>query len=365
MDRVGFEPRLESLRGIAALIVAMHHGMSAFATMPSEYSGLIGTLIVWLLWVTNPAASVMFFFVLSGYVLGLALERSGGFIPFVIRRCFRILPMFVLSVLFAYACVTLVRIDPAPSGLATYFQQIFWPGPQVSDLLDNLTFNNFLVNGPSWSIYPEIIGSLLLPPLVYVHRLVNARWRWLLFVVVTAMLAFTKCRFVIWFYCGFFLPGEIAKLPMNGFSRALTFVAGYLIERYTSGFPLEYKFYMILPSSIGGAMMIGAVIWSPTFLSWLSAAQPRFVGRVSYSFYLLHWPIFYLTAIGYLSLGIPLGFPANLVVCITSIAAALCASSITYSVIERPAMNLGRRITRAKTSAPLDRPLSTQAGISQ
>jgi peptidoglycan/LPS O-acetylase OafA/YrhL len=254
--------------------------------------------------------------------------------------------MFTLSVLLAYVCVTIVRIEPSPSGLAPYFQHTFWPGPQISDLIDNLALNNFQVNGPSWSIYPEVVGSLLLPPLVYAHRRVNPRWRWLLFVVLTAILAFTKYRFVIWFYCGFFLPGEIAKLPINSLTRPLLFAAGYLIDRYIGGFPLEYKFYMILPSSIGGAMMIGAVISSPAFMLWLSSSPMRFAGRVSYSFYLLHWPIFYLSAIGYLSLGLPPGFAGNVMVCGGSIAVALVASWITYVAIEMPTIELGRRLTR-------------------
>ena len=96
MDKA-FDPRLESMRGIAALAVAAHHGMSAFA------GGLTPHPLDWLLFAFNPAASVMFFFVLSGYVLGRALDRDGAISPFLVRRAFRIIPPFIFSVLFAFA----------------------------------------------------------------------------------------------------------------------------------------------------------------------------------------------------------------------------------------------------------------------
>jgi hypothetical protein len=70
------------MRGIAALAVATHHGTSAFA------GGSTPRPLDWLLFAFNPAVSVMFFFVLSGYVLGRALDRDGKISPFLVRRAF-------------------------------------------------------------------------------------------------------------------------------------------------------------------------------------------------------------------------------------------------------------------------------------
>lgn len=341
-----FEPRLESLRGIAALVVAAHHGMSAFSGQVTDQAGVFGALVGWLLWITNPGASVMFFFVLSGYVLGLALERSGRFVPYVIRRAFRILPMFILSVLFAYACVRMIRIEPLPSGLTEFFQLTFWPMPEVAQLIDNLTFQSSSINGPSWSIYPEIIGSLFLPVLVFAHGFVAPRWKWGIFTVCAAALAFSDYRLVLWFYCGFFLPGEMAKLMTKPLTRLATFVVGYLIIRYAGEYVVYFKFKTIAPSAIGASMMIASVISSHSFMAWLSFAPLRFVGRVSYSFYLLHWPLFYLCWVAYTQTFFQRGFVGNFLVCILSIVVALAVSAITYGLIELPAMKLGTRISR-------------------
>jgi peptidoglycan/LPS O-acetylase OafA/YrhL len=114
-----FDPRLESMRGIAALAVAAYHGMSAFAGGSTPHP------LDWLLYAFNSAASVMFFFVLSGYVLGCALNREGKISPFLMRPAFRIIPSFVFAVPFALACETLIRIDPAPAGLTAVFMKTF------------------------------------------------------------------------------------------------------------------------------------------------------------------------------------------------------------------------------------------------
>lgn len=127
-----FDPRLESLRGLAALVVCVQHAMSVFADdAPSAVKDA-------LLAAFNSAAAVIFFFVLSGYVLGRALERDGALASYLGRRLFRLIPPFVAAVLFAFACERLLRIDPIPPGLTQGFERMFWPQPTWDALRDNL-----------------------------------------------------------------------------------------------------------------------------------------------------------------------------------------------------------------------------------
>jgi hypothetical protein len=93
-------------------------------------------------------------------VLGCAIDRDSNFVGYITRRFFRIVPPFVFSVLFAFACVTLVRIDPMPFGLTDFFQRPFWPQPTLDQLSDNLILRSSWINGPTWSIWPELVGSL-------------------------------------------------------------------------------------------------------------------------------------------------------------------------------------------------------------
>lgn len=331
MEKPSFEPRLESLRGIAAFIVAIHH--TFWREAPGSVLNSIADVI---LWPTHNQACVLFFFVLSGYVLGLALERQGAFFPYITRRAFRILPLFVVSVLFAYASVTLAG------------QGEGWPMRTTGELWDNLLLRSFLINGPTWSIYPEIIGSIWLPLLVFLHGRCPHRWRWPLFILVSTVMAFSPLRLVFWFYCGFFLPGEISKiLGRSWLIRTVVFVAGYALVFYIATVAEYYKFKTIGPSAIGASMMIGAVISSSSFMTWLNARPLRFLGRVSYSFYLLHWPVYYLWSVAYIALAPAPGFAANFLLSAASISTALVVSQLTYAYIELPFIDLGKKFAAA------------------
>jgi peptidoglycan/LPS O-acetylase OafA/YrhL len=350
-----FEPRLESLRGVAALIVATHHGMMAFKALPGDKPPVLSTLHEWVLELaTNPGSAVLFFFVLSGYVLGQSLERDANYLRFIVRRAFRIMPAFLLSVFFAYACVTLIRIDVPPADLTEFFKRPFWPMPTIDQLKDNLVFRSSWINGPTWSISWEIIGSIFLPVLVYLHSKTHEKYQIALFLLASTFIAFIHVRgtnipIVEYFYAGFFLTPRIASwLPDSWPCRAVVFVVGYWIV-LRSGTGDASKFFTIGPSSVGASMMIGAVLSSQDFLNWLRLRPLRFLGRVSYSFYLFHWPVFYLTAIAVISTDIlPHGATGNWIVCLTSIALALVLSGLIYRLVELPLIELGRRLTSFK-----------------
>jgi peptidoglycan/LPS O-acetylase OafA/YrhL len=336
-----FDPRLESMRGIAALAVAAHHGMSAFAGGSTPHP------LDWLLFAFNPAASVMFFFVLSGYVLGRALDRDSKIFPFLVRRAFRIIPPFVFAVLFAFACVTLIRSDPAPQGLTGFFIKPFWPEPTRPQLWDNLILTSSWVNGPTWSIWPEIVGSAFLPFLTFAHKLVAHKWRWPLFLSVSIVLAFSAFKLVLWFYFGLFLATEIARgIGARKWLGAVAFVIGFVLLKATADHVIYYKSATVIPSAIAGALMIGAIVASRDFMTWLEVRALRFLGQISFSFYLLHWPIFYLSALAVVSFPalFPFGQFSNIGTMTISIACALCAAAVSYRFIELPSLKVGRSV---------------------
>ena len=357
MDKA-FDPRLESMRGIAALAVAAHHGMSAFA------GGLTPHPLDWLLFAFNPAAAVMFFFVLSGYVLGRALERDSRIFPFLVRRAFRIIPPFIFAVLFAFACVTLIRIDLAPSGLTEFFMKPFWPEPTWYQLWDNLILRSSWINGSTWSIWPELVGSAFLPFLVFVHKLVPApndsttlsphKWRWLLlFFSISVALAFSAFKLVLWFYLGFFLAKEIADgIGARKWLSVIAFVVGFVLLKVTADHAIYYKSATVIPSAVAGALMIGAVTASRDFMTWLEVKALRFLGRISFSFYLLHWPIFYLSTLAVISYPalFPFGQFGNIGTMAISIACALCAATVSYRFIELPSLKIGRSVAASIAS---------------
>src|SRR5690349_12562971 len=87
---------LDSLRGVAAMIVVLHHCAS---TMPGVRAALAGTYVLRPLIVGPSAVSV--FFVLSGMVLYGTFDGKDGFhyLPFLIKRVTRLYPPVVAAVL--------------------------------------------------------------------------------------------------------------------------------------------------------------------------------------------------------------------------------------------------------------------------
>jgi len=350
-----FDPRLESLRGLAALIVCVHHGMSVFA----DNTRLV--VMDALMFAFNSAAAVIFFFVLSGYVLGRALERDGAFVAYLVRRLFRLLPPFVVVVLFTFACERLFRIDPIPSGLMPGFQRMFWPEPTWDALWDNLLLSSFKVNGPTWTLLTELLGALMLPFLVAAHVRIVPQWRWALFVAIATLLAISPYHTLLWFYFGCFLGKEIGSL-LAGRRRlaAITFVVG-LIGLEMAGTNSEfYAVGIVIPSAIAAALMIGSVAASRELLQWTTVAPLRFLGRISYSLYLVHWPIFYVCALLAIICRpiVPTHIWGNLVVMVTSVIIAVGLAALSYRFVEAPSMRAGKSVVRilARTWTRIGRP---------
>jgi peptidoglycan/LPS O-acetylase OafA/YrhL len=339
-----FDPRLESLRGIAALLVCVHHGMSVFADN-APLSALDALLFAF-----NSAAAVIFFFVLSGYVLGRALERDRSLLPYLTRRLFRLLPPFIVVVLFSFACERLLRIDPAPSGLMPGFQHMFWPQPGWDALWDNLLLRSYTVNGPTWTLVIEALGALMLPFAVAVHARIGKRWRWALFAVIATLLAIGPYYMMLWFYAGYFLADEIGTLLAGRpWLAATAFVAG-LIGLGTAGTSSEfYAVNIVIPSAVNAALMIGAVAASRELLQWTTLAPLRFLGRISYSLYLVHWPTFYACALLAVICRpiVPTHTWGNVLVMLTSSMLAIGLAALSYRLVEAPSIRTGKAVAQA------------------
>jgi peptidoglycan/LPS O-acetylase OafA/YrhL len=340
-----FDPRLESLRGLAALVVCVQHGMNVFAIETPSVARVV------ILSAFDSASAVIFFFVLSGYVLGRALERDSAFASYLIRRLFRVLPTFVAAVLFAFACERLLRIDPLPSGLTQGFARMFWPEPTWHALRDNLLLGSFTVNGPTWTLLPELLGSLMLPFAIAAHASIPPWWRWALFATIATLLAISPLHALLWFYSGWFLAREIAEwLAGRRHLAVMAFVTGLACLGILPHCGDFYAVGIVIPSALAGALMIGAVAATPDLLRWTTAAPLRFLGRISYSLYLVHWPIFYLCALLAIACRPILSTEiwGNMFVTVTSVIVALAVAALSYRFIEAPSIRAGKLVASAQ-----------------
>ncbi|SRR6266550_541584 len=338
---LAFRSDIEGLRGIAVLmVVAFHCGIPGFS------GGFVGVDI---------------FFALSGYLItGLLvaeIQKTSRLrlIQFYARRARRLLPACALTLLVTLV-VGAVVLAPreltfasrAARATAVYMSNIFFAGNEV-DYFSLRAETNPLVH--TWSLGVEE-QFYLFWPLLIVLSLQFWRSRKAL-VVVLSTLTVVSLAAGVWFtsYRGTFafylLParawefgmGGIAalfpcsplKLPSRcwlalGWLGILAILAsGYFISSDTS-----FPGYLALIPVIGTvtALVAGTELPYSGIGVLLASAPLQMIGRLSYSWYLWHWPFLVLSA--------ALLFKVSMAVKTSIAAASLVFAAITHRVVERP-----------------------------
>jgi peptidoglycan/LPS O-acetylase OafA/YrhL len=139
---------LDLLRGVAALVVALHHATYYFT--PRLRAGMVD-------WFDPGLYGVLVFFLVSGYIVPASLERHGRVRAFWISRLTRIYPLLLL------ACAVmlvpfLLGIRGLRAGLATY--------EPVSAVLAHVTMLQDVLGVPNvinvlWTLSYEMLFYLL------------------------------------------------------------------------------------------------------------------------------------------------------------------------------------------------------------
>jgi peptidoglycan/LPS O-acetylase OafA/YrhL len=332
-----YRPDIDGLRAIAILSVVLNH-----AGIPLVTGGFTGVDI---------------FFVISGYLIGghiYAELRAGefSFLRFYQRRAKRILPVFFAVLIFVLAAAVALL---SPADLAKLARSafaaalsgsniVFWHGANYFDTRSEL--NPLLM---TWSLGVEEQFYAVIPLLmVLLGRIRRAS-------TLPAILALSALSFLLsWSVLGsypalvfYMLPARawelgigvalaIAELdPKRGLvpaaARQVLSFAGLALMGFplfllnsTSAFPGPAA----VPSVLGAALAIAA----PE--SWinrrmLSLAPLVFIGKVSYSWYLWHWPLLAFLHILY-------GGELPAAMAILAIALSFATAVLSYYLVEQP-----------------------------
>ncbi len=339
-------PALDGLRGVAALVVVVHHSLLTDPGWGRPYLGEATADTPWAWWRTvSPLrllwggdAAVVVFFVLSGYVLARPfLHGAGGpwrlYYP---RRLVRLyLPVWG-ALAFAAALVAVV-----PRTAVTGYSWLDDAGvpPTVPGLLGDVTLaapDLFL--GQLWSLHWEVLFSLLLP--VY---LVAVGWLSRFGVVgfvplfVVASSSWLADVYPVVYLSVFAFGVLLAALEVRPrrprpswwwVALGAVAVAGLTVKRY----PL-----MVLGATAAVALVLG----SSRAERLLSARPARWLGGVSYSLYLVHLPV--VLAVSRLGAGVG-------VTVAVSVAVSLVAAAVFHRVVEKPSHRLASRMRAPRPS---------------
>lgn len=177
---------LDSLRGVAAFVVMIHHYLLALPSFYPYGEGSVYTRIftytpLHLLWAGYE--SVLLFFTLSGFVLSLPYWQRGVFDygSFVVKRWCRVWVPYILVVsMSALLAVVLARGDVP--GTSSWFAYA-WAGRGIAAYLQHFFLILDLVPVSAayipvvWSLKYEMLASLSFPLLLFISRVVPAGGR--------------------------------------------------------------------------------------------------------------------------------------------------------------------------------------------
>lgn len=360
---------LDGVRGVAALVVLAHHVSLLYSPIAATYiwgSGPTpheGSVSWWLsytplkLFTAGPEA-VMVFFVLSGLVLTLPVLRPRAFdwMAYFPRRLVRIGLPVVASILFATALALLVPQVPRLAVSAWVASTSVNPVTfeRFMTVLDPTVFD-FGLNNPLWSLYYEMIFSVTLPLFIGLALLLK-RWWPLGLAAAVASVAIGLNEVAGGFhYLPAFFVGSLAAVLLgriNGLGERINgWRAGWLVWVAVLVlslllligpwlFPTAYQPFRVVLAGFQPVAALGIVLvcleWSP--LSSLLSRQPfAWAGKVSFSLYLVHVPI--ILTMSYLLHGLPLP-----VVAAVSVVLALLVAPLFYTLVEKRAHTLSKRV---------------------
>lgn len=359
---------LDGLRGVAAAVVVVHHALLMHPEFSDAYKVQGGpvepTLVAWimtytplhLLWAGGEA--VIVFFVLSGLVLTLPALRAGFSWPaYYVKRLLRLYLPILAGVSFAALTLLVVPryLDDDLSGWVNGRAREYTPAAFLQDvwLLDGASG----VVSPLWSLTWEILFSLLLP--LYVLAAVLVRRHLLLIALVAGGLvavALVSDRGM--FYLSVFGLGALLAASWPRLAAAfgdlrdgrtthalwrVTVVAAFLLlaGRWLVPASPRGPFPVTVEpgwETVGGAvLLIVCTGFFRPFRRALEAPVPQWLGRISFSLYLIHEPV--LLAVRFL-----LPRAALLVVVVLGLFFCVVVAGLFTRWVEIPSHRLARRL---------------------
>jgi peptidoglycan/LPS O-acetylase OafA/YrhL len=342
---------LDALRGCAALMVLACHVILFAPALPPAATWALRFTPLFVLY--SGRAPVVFFFVLSGYVLTLSLLRPGapGPLGFALRRACRLLPPVAGAVLLSAALRRLAFAGPPP-GYDPYLEAVMWqPAPAAWDLLRQSLLlgadEQFGLDPALWSLVHEWRVSLALPAALLFRR---RPWLLLALGLVLQGLATAGGARQDLVLLGRHLGSTLAATLYF----AAPFAAGAALALGGGGLRLEGEaraaawvallgcawLHSDLGYVIGSLLLIVMARGDGGLARSLARPAPRFLGRVSYSLYLVHMPV--LACAAHLGAGrVPPWAALGL-----GGLASFAVAALFHAAVEVPAQRLSRRIGR-------------------
>ncbi|MEH7250373.1 acyltransferase [Neobacillus niacini] len=367
---------LDSLRGIAAITVIFGHFYIILPTIQTVELLNYTPLRV----IKAGHEAVLFFFVLSGFVLSLPFYKKGyvvNYLPYITKRFFRIYIPYIVAVIFAMSMYQLFSRGGI-HGMSDLFNQIWTKPISMESIINHVVlignFDSSAYNMVIWSLTQEMRISIIFP-LIMLFLICRFNWKISLVAGISLSILslilhqnieivpnngpvstnyFFTLHYISMFIIGALLAKNIRFLDkkyksLSLFSKVYVFGVGLLF--YTYGgisdailekiLPVKFHGYWLkiiadYGTTIGVALILIVSISSSTASAVLQTNTIKFFGKISYSLYLFHAIVLFTLVNAFFG-----KLPIWLIELIT-IAISIIVATISYYYVEVPSMKLGK-----------------------
>ncbi|WP_461246108.1 acyltransferase family protein [Treponema sp. R6D11] len=336
---------LDALRGIAALVVAFGFHFLNFIGYEKwnniwNFLPRIGRSVLNFI-CSMGHGGVDLFFLISGFIFMAVYynklkDKKVSFKDFMFKRYSRLYPLFILTLIFGLA-VCIITASLKKLGFFDYFSMIFMFDPRLG-------FNPPLLNEPAWTLFLEVFAYLLF----FFLCTFSKNKKVFILPIMIGLLAsifgkdnlpifnYSCARLLVGFFLGCYcyelnikiktMKPNLRFLLLGLFScTAFAFVFySYIVGGKIPNWNMFYDF-LVFPEIMLIALNVG---WLSRFLS---LRLFRWLGDMSYSLYLWHYPLFFLLR----HFGLPNAMP-NKAFYLLYIFMSLLISHISHNYFEMP-----------------------------
>ncbi|WP_171681366.1 acyltransferase family protein [Paenibacillus planticolens] len=381
---------LDSLRGLAALFVVFYHVYQVIPT--NKISKIIFEYSPLRLFISG-GESVILFFVLSGFVLALLYlnNKQPSYSSFILKRICRIYLPYLFAFVFAVGCKEVLYNGKLQGNIS--WVTLAWTSPitwqAIKDHLFMLgTFMSNL-NPVIWSLVHEMRISIIFPLVMFL--VVKTNWKTgiglglvasVLSIVISHVFktSNTGIEYVATLnYTAMFIIGALLakyrsqiSLKFSSLSKRikiLTLAVGlftyllvhpsYVLSILFHGFSPFYR--TVIDSwfvATGASILIIFAINSVSLSRLLTIRFLNYLGKISYSLYLIHVVVILMMVHLLQGQGIPIG-----IILTGSLIVSFIVASLMYYFIEKPSIKLGRTLTQTRNVKRLATEKTTSSRI--
>jgi peptidoglycan/LPS O-acetylase OafA/YrhL len=147
---------LDSYRALAALYVVCFHYFYRWTDVAVGEPRIPTTpLLSHSAVIQHGYLGVVFFFIISGFVIALTLRHTNSFLDFAVKRFARLFPAMLSCASFTYVAVKIFRVEPfSDVALVDFLPSLTFMSPQIFNKL--LGVDSHWISGVYWSLFIEV-----------------------------------------------------------------------------------------------------------------------------------------------------------------------------------------------------------------